>query len=75
MDEAKIKNRSAQVPDAAVIRRVMEVYERGQTVEALRRAETFAPLSEWGGVSSCVLAARIAGNTGAPRLEIGRAHV
>src|SRR5262245_35798075 len=48
----------------------MEVYERGQIVDALRRAEAFAPLKYWDGIRSCVLAARIAANSGAPRLAM-----
>lgn len=60
--------RSIQIPSAAVIQNVFEVYERGWTVDALRRAENFAALKNWGGVHPCVLAARIAVNAGAPRL-------
>jgi len=64
----KPDERAARTPDAEFIRFVMEVYERGQTIDALRRAESFAPLKEWAGVRPCVLAARIAANAGAPRL-------
>jgi len=53
-----------------VLRSVLEIYEAGQTLEALRRAESFAPLREWSGVKGCVLAARIALNAGAPRLAL-----
>jgi tetratricopeptide (TPR) repeat protein len=55
-------------PTEQVIRSVLEKYERGQSVDALRCAEGFAPLRTWVGVEGCVLAARIAANTGAPRL-------
>src|SRR5262245_17211552 len=55
-------------PDEATVRSLMEIYEQGQTIEALRRAEDWAPLSTWQGVPQCVLAARLASNTGAPRL-------
>jgi tetratricopeptide (TPR) repeat protein len=60
--------RVIKTPDESVIRSVLQFYERGQTVDALRMAEGFAPLSQWGGASPCVLAARIATNAGAPRL-------
>src|SRR5262245_14367099 len=55
-------------PDASTLASVQELYDRGLTVDALREAEAFAPLSAWGGVEGCVLAARIATQTGAPRL-------
>lgn len=51
-----------------MIHAVLAAYERGQTVDALRHAESFAPLKEWSGINECVLAARIAANVGAPRL-------
>ena len=62
--------KSLKTPDESVLRSVMEVYERGQTVDALRRAEAFAPLNYWDGIRSCVLAARIAANSGAPGLAM-----
>jgi hypothetical protein len=58
--------RAARIPDDSLVAFVREAYERGQTVEALRRAEAFAPLKGWQGISSSVIAARIAANTGAP---------
>lgn len=39
-------------------------------MDALRKAEAFAPLSQWGGVTACVLAARLAANVGAGGLAI-----
>jgi tetratricopeptide (TPR) repeat protein len=51
------------------IRRVQSVYERGQTIDALRLAETIRPLASWRGVEPCILAARIAANAGAPQLS------
>ncbi|MGQ9590838.1 MAG: tetratricopeptide repeat protein, partial [Planctomycetota bacterium] len=48
----------------------LEAYERGQTLEALRRAEAFAPIRLWAGADACVLAARIARSAGAPRLAL-----
>lgn len=68
MGEGELKRPASRTPDAEVVRFVMEVYERGQTIEALRRSESFAPLKEWSGVRPCILAARIAANAGAPRL-------
>ena len=68
IQEAKISREAARVPEAEVLRQVEEVYDRGQTLDALRRAETFAPLHQWQGARPCVLAARIAANAGAPRL-------
>jgi tetratricopeptide (TPR) repeat protein len=59
-----------EIPPDAVLQDVLEVYERGQTVDAQRRAETFAPLRLWGGVEGAVMASRIAANTGAPRLAV-----
>jgi cellulose synthase operon protein C len=59
---------SLQIPSEAVIQNVMATYERGLTVDALRQAEHFAALLYWDGIDSCVLAARIAANAGAPRL-------
>jgi tetratricopeptide (TPR) repeat protein len=60
--------KSSKIPGAEVIHAVQAAYERGQTVDALRHAESFAPLKEWSGINECVLAARIAANAGAPRL-------
>src|SRR5690349_4906804 len=60
---------SVQIPSEAVIQNILAVYERGLTVDALHRAEEFAPLKSWGGVQPCILAARIAMNAGAPRLS------
>lgn len=59
---------SSCMTDEERVRFVMEVYERGQTVDALRRAEQIAPLKQWRGVGPSILAARIAANAGAPRL-------
>lgn len=47
---------------------VLALYERGQTLDALRAAEAIAPLGRWHGVKQCVLASRIAANSGAPGL-------
>jgi tetratricopeptide (TPR) repeat protein len=58
-----------KTPPEELVRSVTDVYERGQTVDALRVAEAFAPLKQWTGVEACTLAARIAANTGAPRLS------
>ena len=60
--------RFTQTPSDAVLQNVLEVYERGLTVDALRRAENFAPLKNWGGIRGCVVATRIAANAGAQRL-------
>jgi tetratricopeptide (TPR) repeat protein len=57
-----------QTPTGDFIKQVLGIYEQGLTVDALRQAEAFAPLKDWGGASQCVLAARIAANAGAPRL-------
>src|SRR5581483_1378955 len=59
---------AVQIPSETVIQQVLEVYERGLTMDALRLAESFAPLGTWGGVNPCVLASRIAVNSGAHRL-------
>jgi len=70
MNPAVASRKSRRPPDAEVLRVVRDLYERGQTVEALRQAEAFAPLAAWGGSEPCVLAARIAANAGAPRLSL-----
>ncbi len=57
-----------KTPSDSVIQSVLEVYERGQTVDALKRATEFAPLKDWAGVRGCCLAARIAMNAGGIRL-------
>ena len=59
---------TAKTPSDSVIQSVLEVYERGQTVDALKRATEFAPLKDWAGVRGCCLAARIAINAGGIRL-------
>jgi tetratricopeptide (TPR) repeat protein len=56
-------------PDDSFIREVQSVYDRGLCLDALRLAESFAPLRHWAGIKACVLASRIAINTGAPRLS------
>ena len=68
MEKATFNQKSTRSPDAEVLRLVLEAYDRGQIIEALRRAEAYAPLPEWRGIGPCILAARIAGNSGAPRL-------
>ncbi len=65
-DSARQAIAPEHIPDAIGL--VRAVYERGQTLEALRRAEDLAPLQMWRGVQPCVLASRIAANAGAPRL-------
>jgi tetratricopeptide (TPR) repeat protein len=69
MDQLASTRRPVAIPGAEVVRHVMEAYERGHTLEALRRAESFAPLAQWHGVEGCIIAARISANTGAPRLS------
>jgi len=60
--------RSLRIPDAEVLRVVRTFTNAVERWDALRQAEAFAPLAEWGGSQPCVLAARLAANTGAPRL-------
>ena len=62
--------RSIKIPTSEVINHVMVAYEQGLTLEALRRAEEFAPLHHWGGATESAVAARIAVNAGAPRLAM-----
>ena len=57
-----------KTPPDSVIQSVLEVYERGQTIDALKRATEFAPLKDWVGVRGCCLASRIAMNAGGVRL-------
>ena len=58
----------AKTPPDPVIQPVLEAYERGQTIDALRLATEFAPLKDWAGARGCSLAARIAMNAGGVRL-------
>jgi tetratricopeptide (TPR) repeat protein len=55
-------------PDDSIFTTVVETYERGQVLDALRLAENFAPIESWTGLRPCVVAARIAANAGSPRL-------
>ncbi|HEV2692729.1 MAG TPA: C39 family peptidase, partial [Verrucomicrobiae bacterium] len=61
--------RLTQTPTGDFIKQVLGFYEQGLTIDALQRAETFAPLKDWAGISPCVIAARLAANAGAPRLN------
>lgn len=47
---------------------VQALYDRGLYLEAHRRAEAAAPLARWSGTRARLLAGRLAGNLGAPRL-------
>ena len=56
-------------PPDDVLKAVIAFYEAGRSLDALRCAESFKPLHQWTGVRACSLAARIATNTGGPRLS------
>jgi len=56
------------IPNPGQLGPIWRTYERGLTIDALQLAEVLGPLSSWRGVEACVLAARIAANTGAARL-------
>jgi len=60
--------RLIKTPGGDFIKQVLGLYEQGFTVDALRLAESFATLINWGGAPQCVVAARVATNVGAPRL-------
>jgi tetratricopeptide (TPR) repeat protein len=70
MSDVKPGRRPFRTATPELLRHVQEAYERGQMLEALRGAETLAPLREWGGSRGCVLAARLAMHAGAPRLAL-----
>ena len=59
-----------RMPDEAFLQSVEEVYEQGRILDALRLAESFAPLGQWSGAKACVVAARIAMHTGSDRLAL-----
>lgn len=59
-----------RAPPDDLVRSALEAYERGQSLEALRRAEAFAPIRLWAGADACSVAARIARSAGAPRLAV-----
>jgi hypothetical protein len=67
-DDSLDTARSSRTPSETLLRSVLNSYERGQTMDALKLAEEFAPLKDWAGVIGCSLAARIAANTGGNRL-------
>lgn len=56
-------------PSAEVLQAVLELYEKGKSIDALAVAEGGGPIRNWTGVEACVLGARLAANTGAPRLS------
>jgi predicted Zn-dependent protease len=64
----KLNSERSGVPGAEIIEFVTDAYERGHVLQALRRAEAFAPLPAWKGVKGRIVAARIATHTGAARL-------
>jgi hypothetical protein len=43
-------------------------YEQGLYLQAYRAGEHLGPLEEWPGAAGAVMAGRLAGNLGAPRL-------
>jgi tetratricopeptide (TPR) repeat protein len=51
-----------------VLTKVQALYDGGLCLQALRAAETFAPLTRWTDTPARVLAGRLAGNVGAYRL-------
>ncbi len=57
-----------RIPPESVLQSVLEVYESGRTLDALKRATDFAPLKDWDGTRGCSLAGRIAMNAGGTRL-------
>ena len=56
------------IPPDSVLKKVRELYANGLTVDAVSCAQSFAPLAVWRGAPACVIAARMAANSGAPRL-------
>jgi len=50
------------------LRALRELYDRGLYVQAWRQAEALGPMQSWTGTAARLLAGRLAGNLGAPRL-------
>jgi tetratricopeptide (TPR) repeat protein len=50
------------------LKRVRDCYDRGLYLQAWKAAEQLGPLRDWRGTDARVLAGRLAGNLGAPRL-------
>jgi tetratricopeptide (TPR) repeat protein len=48
--------------------RILNLYDRGLCLQAYAAAQAMAPLQKWTGAAARVLAGRLAGNLGAPRL-------
>ncbi len=64
-------------PEALTVQQlqpILELYERGLCLQAYRLAETLGPLPQWRGTAARVLAGRLAGNLGAPRLAAWHFH-
>ena len=51
-----------------IVAEVTRLYEAGLIVQAYELARTAAPLDAWGGTTGRLIAGRLAGNLGAPRL-------
>src|SRR4051794_30953067 len=52
------------------LRAVLDEYGRGQMLSAYALAQTYGPIQDWRGRGARVLAGRLAGNLGAPKLSM-----
>ncbi len=52
------------------LRRVLDLYEDGFSLQAYHLARTFGPLENWSGTAARIVAGRLAMNLGAPRLAV-----
>jgi tetratricopeptide (TPR) repeat protein len=56
------------IPTADQLRLVRDLYDRGLHLQALAAADAIGPLAAWRGTAGRILAGRLAGQLGAPRL-------
>src|SRR5262245_21983032 len=47
---------------------IQDLYDRGQYLKALAAGQAFGPVDTWTGPGARILAGRLAGNVGAPRM-------
>ena len=53
---------------------ILDLYERGQCLQAYHQAQLLGPLKDWRGTAARVLAGRLAANLAAPRLAAWHYH-
>ncbi len=70
---AAVRPQLGQVEDdpSSLLQQIEQLYDQGRYSDALRLSQPLGPLGQWPGVAGRIMAGRMAGNLGAPRL--GRA--